>query len=192
MPKFPKLGANTSVPDILKMSPRAGIALMEMHEAIMRGPSALSEGERELIAAYVSRTNDCKYCFGVHAETAKAYGFRPEAVEGMFDSPDVAGIDERLKPILRYARKLTERPSSVTEGDAQSVYAAGWDDQALHDAIMVVCCFNFMNRLLEGHGVHGHEKLYKQRGPMLKQYGYLPLIRLLQTSEQRQIKASAD
>jgi hypothetical protein len=36
-----------------------------------------------------------------------------------------------------------------------------------------------MNRLLEGHGVHGNEALFKQRGPMLKKYGYLPLIKLL-------------
>lgn len=36
-----------------------------------------------------------------------------------------------------------------------------------------------MNRLLEGHGVHGNDEMYKQRGPMLKQHGYLPLIRLL-------------
>ena len=53
-------------------------------------------------------------------------------------------------------RKLTENPSSVTDADAQAVYDAGWSEKTLHDAIMVVCCFNFMNRLLEGHGIHGH------------------------------------
>lgn len=180
MPKFPKLGENTTVPDILKMSPEAGIALMEVHEAIMRGPSALTEGERELIAAYVSGINNCQYCHGVHAETAKAYGIAAAAVDKMFDGLDVAGFDAKIKPILRLARKLTEKPSSVTAADAQAVYDAGWDEKALHDAIMVVCCFNFMNRLLEGHGVHGNEKIFKQRGPMLKQYGYLPLIKMLQ------------
>lgn len=180
MPKFPRLGDNATVPDILKMSPAAGKALMELHEAIMRAPSALSEGERELIAAYVSGVNDCRYCHGVHAETAKAYGISAAAVDGMFDSLDVAEIDDRLKPILRLARKLTESPASLTESDTSAVFEAGWDEKALHDAIMVVCCFNFMNRLLEGHGVHGNEAIFKQRGPMLKQYGYLPLIRLLQ------------
>jgi hypothetical protein len=80
----------------------------------------------------------------------------------MVDSLDAAAVDERLKPILRLARKLTERPASVADADAQAV------------------CFNFMNRLPEGHRVHGHEKPFKQRGPMLKEHGYLPLIRLLQ------------
>jgi uncharacterized peroxidase-related enzyme len=179
MPKFPKLGDNATVPEILKMSPEAGAALMEVHEAVMRGPSPLSPGERELIAAYVSGVNECRYCRGVHAETAKAFGLPSEAVDKMFDDLEYAGLDDKMKPVLRLARKLTEAPASVAEADAQAVYDAGWDEQALHDVIMVVSLFNLMNRLLEGHGVHGHDELFKQRGPMLKEHGYLPLIRLL-------------
>lgn len=176
---FPSLGRNATVPDILRMSPDAGKALMELHEAIMRSDSPLSPGERELIATYVSGTNRCQYCQGVHAETAKAFGVPGEAVEAMFDDLDASGIDAKMVPVLRFARKLTEAPASVGEADAQAVFDAGWDERALHDAIMVVCCFNFMNRLLEGHDVHGHETLFKQRGPMLREHGYLPLIRLL-------------
>ncbi len=184
MPIFTKLGDKATVPDILKMSPEAGIALMELHEQIMRGPSSLTPGERELIAAYVSGLNKCQYCHGVHAETAKAFGMPKEAVDSMFDDPGAAGFDDKMQPILRLARKLTEAPSSVVEADAQAVYDAGWDEKALHDAIMVVCCFNFMNRLLEAHDVHGQEEIFKQRGPMLKEYGYLPLIKLLRQASE--------
>ena len=180
MAKFPNLGENASVPDIMKMSPEAGTSLMELHEHIMRGPSALTEGERELISAYVSGLNKCRYCHGVHAETAKAYGIDGQAIDNMFDN--LEGFEEKMKPILRMAKKLTEEPANLTEEDTQAVYDAGWDEKALHDAILVVCCFNFMNRLLEGHGVHGHEELYKQRGPMLRDNGYLPLIRVINPS----------
>jgi len=179
MPKFPKLGENAAVPDILKMSAEAGASLMEVHEPIMRGPSPLTPGERELIAAYVSGINKCQYCHGVHAETAKAYGIPGDVVDAMFEDGGEAGFGEKMAPLLNVARKLTEAPSSITDADAQAAYDAGWDEKALHDAIMVVCCFNFMNRLLEGHGVHGNEALFKQRGPMLKEHGYLPLVRLL-------------
>jgi uncharacterized peroxidase-related enzyme len=180
MATFPSLGGKATVPDILKMSPSAGKALLEMHEAIMRGPSALSPGQRELIAAYVSGLNKCQYCYGVHSQTAKAYEDIPEAaVDGMMANLETAGFDDKIKPILRFARKLTEAPSSITDADAQAVFDAGWDEKALHDATMVACCFNFMNRLLEAHGVHGNDALYRERGPMLKQHGYLPLIRLL-------------
>lgn len=180
MAKFPSLGANATVPDILQMSPEAGVALLEMHEAIMRAPSALTPGQRELIAAYVSGLNRCQYCHGVHAETAKAYEDIPrQAVDRMLADLETAGFDEKIKPILRLARKLTQAPAEVSEADTRAVLEAGWGEKALHDAIMVVCCFNFMNRLLEGHGVHGHDVLFKERGPMLKKYGYLPLIKLL-------------
>lgn len=180
MAKFPSLGANATVPDILRLSPAAGAALLEMHEAIMRSPSPLSPGQRELIAAYVSGLNRCQYCHGVHAETAKAYEDIPRAaVDRMLVDLETAGFDDKIKPILRLARKLTEAPAALTDADTRAVLDAGWDEKALHDAIMVVCCFNFMNRLLEGHGVHGSEALFKQRGPMLKKYGYLPLIKLL-------------
>jgi hypothetical protein len=57
MSKFPSLGETATVPDILKMSPQAGKALLELHEAIMRLPSALTPGQRELVAAYVSGVN---------------------------------------------------------------------------------------------------------------------------------------
>lgn len=116
----------------------------------------------------------------MHAETAKAYEDIPrQAVDRMLVDLEAAGFDEKIRPILRLARKLTQAPADVSDADTQAVLDAGWDEQALHDAIMVICCFNFMNRLLEGHGVHGHEALFKERGPMLKKYGYLPLIRLL-------------
>ena len=182
MPKFPSLGEHATVPDVLRMNAAAGRPLLEMHEAIMRGPSALTPAERELIAAYVSGLNECRYCHGVHLRTAKAYGeIAEEALDAMLDDADLQGFDARIRPVLQYARKLTKAPSSVTEADANAVYAAGWSERDLHDAILVVCCFNFMNRLLEGHGVHGHDTLYRERGVMLKQYGYLPLIRRLST-----------
>jgi uncharacterized peroxidase-related enzyme len=112
MAKFPSLGANATVPDILKMSPEAGVALLEMHEAIMRAPSLLTPGQRELIAAYVSGLNRCQYCHGVHAETAKAYEDIPrQAVDRMFDDLETAGFDDKIKPILRLARKLTQTPA---------------------------------------------------------------------------------
>jgi len=41
----------------------------------------------------------------------------------------------------------------VSDRDAQAVFAAGWDEQALYDAICVCALFNFMNRLVEGMGV---------------------------------------
>ena len=56
-------------------------------------------------------------------------------------------------------KKLTENPSKVTKKDAEAVYAAGWDEQALYDAVTVCALFNFMNRIIEGTGVVANETM---------------------------------
>lgn len=56
----------------------------------MRGPSAWSVGDRELMAAYVSMVNESAFCVGAHTATAgQAYqdGPRVAAVLADLESP---------------------------------------------------------------------------------------------------------
>ncbi|MCG8358529.1 MAG: peroxidase-related enzyme [Kiloniellales bacterium] len=180
MPFLSSLPAEAGARDIFKLNKAAGHAMIDYHTAVMRQPSALSEGERELIAAYVSGLNSCQYCHGVHAQTAAAFGLEADLLAGLIDDLEAAGIDEKLRPILRLARKLTQSPGKLVEADTEAVLAAGWDERALHDAINVVCLFNFMNRLVEGHGIEGSEGVFEQRGVALKESGYAPLLDYLE------------
>ncbi len=41
----------------------------------------------------------------------------------------------------------------MTRADADRVYAAGWDERALFDAISICGLFNLMNRIVEGSGI---------------------------------------
>jgi len=83
------------------------------------------------------------------------------------------GLSEKMRPILSYARKLTEAPSSITDADAVAVFNAGWNEQALHHAIHVCALFNLMNRLVEGHGIEPlSPALSEQRGRQLSDQGY--------------------
>jgi uncharacterized peroxidase-related enzyme len=127
---------------------------------LMRGPSPLTPGERELIAAFVSGVNSCRYCHGAHSLVARAFGVDEAVLAASLDHIDIAPVDARLKPILRYARKLTETPSRMTTADAAAVYDAGWNDEALLHAIAVCAYFNNMNRLVEGAGIIGTAKEY--------------------------------
>src|SRR5215467_4415399 len=98
---------------------------------LMRGPSPLTPGERELIAAFVSGVNSCRYCHGAHSLVARAFGVDEPVLAASLDNIEIAPVDARLKPILRYVRKLTEAPSRMTPTDAAAVYDAGWSDEAL-------------------------------------------------------------
>ena len=50
-------------------------------------------------------------------------------------------------------RTLTLTPAKVRDTEIATVYAAGWDEQALHDAVSTCGLFNMMNRLVEGLGI---------------------------------------
>jgi len=119
--------------------------------------------ERELIAGYVSGLNACIYCHGVHEATAQASGIPEGLMVQLLDDIDKAAVDEKMKPILRYVRKLTLSPSRMTQADADAVFAAGWNDQALHDAVSTCALFNFMNPLVEGLGIKADQEYFPCR-----------------------------
>lgn len=179
MTYFPSLPPDAGVRHILALNPVAGRALLDVHTAALRNEDSLSPQIKELIAAYVSGLNACQYCFGVHAETAKAFGVNDGILEALIQDIDSAPVEQRLKPLLQYARKLTLTPSKMTPQDAQAVFAAGWREKDLHDAVLTICLFNFMNRLLEGHGVKGSAELFASRGKALREEGYGPLRKYL-------------
>jgi uncharacterized peroxidase-related enzyme len=138
----------------------------------MRGPSPLSPGERELIAAYVSGVNSCRYCYGLHSLVARGFGIDESVFKSLMDDIDLAPVDARLKPILRYVRKLTETPSRMTQADADAVYQADWSDEAFLHVIAVCAYFNNMNRLVEGTGIVGTAEGYARGAERLIAHGY--------------------
>ena len=139
--------------DVLGKYPQGFAGLCDYHDAILRGPSELSFAERELIATYVSALNQCNFCFGAHRSFAELHGIDPDLFETLAADPAAAGVEEKLLPLFAYAKKLTLMPSTVTAGDAQAVYAAGWGEEALFTAVSVTALFNLMNRLVEGTGI---------------------------------------
>ena len=90
-----------------------------------------------------------------------------------------AEIDDRLRPLLRYVGKLTHSPGRVSPADAEAVTAAGWDEQALHDAVSVCALFNFMNRFVDGLGIRADADYADTSGTRLADHGYAGLKALL-------------
>jgi uncharacterized peroxidase-related enzyme len=176
VPFSPSLPKGASLLNLFKAFPETSKPLIEFHEALLRGPSPFTEGERELIATYVSGLNHCRYCHGVHSATAALLGIRHDLVD---DRLDTVAVDERIRPVLRYARKLTQRPSSVTQADADAIFAAGWEESALYYTVAVTALFNLMNRLVEGMGIELDPAYVKPAAERLARRGYLPLIDMI-------------
>ena len=153
MSLFPSLPEDHQLADVFQRFPHSVMPLLEYHDRVLRDPSPLTVAERELIAAYVSGLNACTYCHGSHVLAASAFGIDTTLFEGLIGDLESSAVDARIKPVLAYVRKLTLTPARMTSADAKAVFHAGWDEQALFDAVSVCALFNLMNRIVEGTGI---------------------------------------
>ncbi|HEY2238528.1 MAG TPA: carboxymuconolactone decarboxylase family protein [Streptosporangiaceae bacterium] len=120
------------------------------HEA-MRGPSAWSVGDRELMAAYVSGVNQSAFCIGAHTATAsQAYGDAPRVTAVLADL-ESAPIEEQLRATLRMLGRLTAS-GTLSADDMRTVLAAGVTPQQVKDALAVGAAFNTTDRLADAFG----------------------------------------
>ena len=152
MPFFKSLAADSGPGNVFTAYPEIYEPWSRMSQALMNGPSALSPGEREMIAAYVVGIADCAYAYAAHCAAAYAWGIADGLIDKLLEDLDAAPVEDRFRPVLAFVRKLTLSPSAMTQADADAVFEAGWDEKALHDAIAVCARMNFMCRLVEGYG----------------------------------------
>jgi uncharacterized peroxidase-related enzyme len=135
---------------LVKYRPDFYAAQSVTHEA-MRGPSAWSVGDRELMAAIVANTNQCQWCTRAHSSVAEqAYG-DPAKVAAVLADLDSAPIEERLRATLRLLRKLS-RDRTIDAEDIRTVLAAGVSRAQIEDALAVSFAFNVTTRLADAFG----------------------------------------
>ena len=64
--------------------------------------------------------------------------------------------------------------ASIGDDDIRALHEAGWNDEAIYDAIMVCALFNFYNRWIDAAGVHEmSEEGHRASGKRLAARGYL-------------------
>ncbi|NEE02600.1 carboxymuconolactone decarboxylase family protein [Phytoactinopolyspora halotolerans] len=120
------------------------------HEA-MRGPSAWSIGDRELMAAYVSKVNESAFCVAAHTATAEQAYPDSAKVQAALTDLDSAPIGEPLRATLHMLGKLT-RQGTIGAEDMRDVLAAGVTPEQVEDALAVCAAFNVTDRLADAFG----------------------------------------
>lgn len=166
-----------SVGAVMRRYPDQAIPLMEMTEVVMRtGDCAFTPEQRELIAAYASGINSCTFCYSTHKATAEAFGIDEDLLESLLTDLDGSPVDDRMKPVLRYVKKLTETPSKMVQADADAIFDAGWDEDCFHFTVMICAMFNMYNRIMDGYGVRNTADFRQTRGAMLADAGYAWMI----------------
>jgi AhpD family alkylhydroperoxidase len=123
----------------------------------MRGPSAWSVGDRELMAAFVAKTNQCEFCTKTHAAVAQGAYRDEKNVSALLSDLDTAAvfdnttIGEPLRATLLMLGKVT-REHVVDADDMRAVLGAGASRQQIEDALAVCFSFNIISRLADAFG----------------------------------------
>lgn len=131
--------------------PETGKPLYELAQVLLRGPSPLSEAERELIAAYVSHRNNCMFCANSHAAAARClYGDEKNIVDEVLLDRQRSGISDKMKTLLNIAGKVQILGNKVTPEDIAAARATGADDREIHDTVLIAASFSMFNRYVDG------------------------------------------
>ena len=117
----------------------------------MRGPSTWSIADRELMAAFVAKTNQCEFCIKAHSAVAqRAYGSE-KRVSALLSNLDTGAVEEPLRATLLMLGKLT-REHEVDAEDMRAVLAAGASRQQIEEALAICFSFNVIGRLADAFG----------------------------------------
>lgn len=178
MPFLSSLPEDAGPPNLFKLYPDIYHPWAEMSEALMNGPSPLSRGERELVLAYAAGVSGCDFVCMAHAEVAYVHGIEPGLVQSLLADFDEAPLQDGLRVLLAYVRKLSVDPASISKADVDGVLAAGWDEQALHDAVAVTARAAFMQRLVQGYGFNlPSQEVVRKHAQRRVERGYVKLYR---------------
>jgi uncharacterized peroxidase-related enzyme len=151
--------------------------LRELAEVLLRGPSTLTSGEREMIAAFVSAGNDCDFC---HASHRAAAAHHLEANYGLVDAVtqnyQAAAVSPKLKTLLAIAGKVRQSGNAVTGADIERARGEGATDLEIHDTVLIAAAFCLFNRYVDGLAAvtPGDPKAYDLMGQRMAKEGYVP------------------
>ncbi len=99
------------------------------------------------ISFAVSTANECRYCTLHQVLGLRRLGVDPVKLQAM--RKDDAALTPRELAAVKFARKLTDRPSGINDEDYAAVKKEFGDVGAL-EVVLQTCTFAFMNRFTDG------------------------------------------
>ena len=176
---MPHINLPTEFPGIRSLfvfRPETAAPLNALVQTMLHNPHpTLSAGEREMIAAYVSRLNNCHYCSNIHGAIARhQLGDDAALMEQVFRNPETAEISNKMKALLKIAAKVQLGGKNVTEADVALARTEGATDIEIHDTVLIAAAFCMYNRYVDGLATWqpNDDALYDKMGEQRAREGY--------------------
>ena len=148
--------------------------IRELTQILLRGPSSLTEGERELIATFVSNKNECKFCTAAHTAAANLLLGEEQTSEKVKEDITAAPVSDKMKALLTIASQVQVSGKSVTVAAIRKAKDEGATDIEIHDTVLIAALFCLYNRYVDGLATvtPTDPMFYKGLGERLKDHGY--------------------
>ncbi|GAB3950719.1 carboxymuconolactone decarboxylase family protein [Spirosoma harenae] len=134
--------------------PETGQHLYDLAQALLRAgspDSTLSDAERELIAAFVSKQNRTDFCMNSHAAASRyLYADQRAVVDETLADPATAPISAKLKALLAIADHVQSDARTVSDELVEAARNEGATDGDIHDAVLISASFCMYNRYVDG------------------------------------------
>ena len=124
--------------------------IRNLTQTLLRGPSTLTTGERELIATIVSHRNECRFCTTAHTAAADLLLGECETTEKIKNDLSSAPVSEKMKALLTIAAQVQKSGKAVTNESVEKAKTAGATDLEIHDTVLIAALFCLYNRYVDG------------------------------------------
>jgi uncharacterized peroxidase-related enzyme len=174
MPYIPLDAHLPGITGLLEYRKDSAAPIRELTQILLRGPSTLTEGERELIATVVSHRNKCTFCVTAHTAAADILLGEEETSQMVRSDIDTALVSDKMKALLKIAAQTQESGLAVTETAIHTAKNAGATDIEIHDTVLIAALFSLYNRYVDGLATvtPTDPAFYKGLGERLKNHGY--------------------
>ena len=99
---------------LLKYSKDTATPIRELTQILLRGPSTLTEGERELLATVVSYRNECTFCTTAHTAAADILLGEEDTTTKVKRDINTAPVSDKMKALLTIAAQVQQSGKNVT------------------------------------------------------------------------------
>jgi uncharacterized peroxidase-related enzyme len=137
---------------LLEYSKGTAQPIRDLTQFLLRGPSSLTEAERELIATVVSYGNECTFCTTAHTAAADLLAGETQTTEQVKKDINTAPVSDKMKALLTIASLTRQSGKSVTSEAIQKAKDAGATDIEIHDTVLIAALFCLYNRYVDGLG----------------------------------------
>ena len=135
---------------LLEYRKDTGAPIRDLTQILLRGPSTLTEAERELLATVVSHGNQCKFCTTAHAATVDLLLGESETSLKVKQDISTAPVSEKMKALLTIAALTGKGGRLVTTEIIEKAKAEGATDLEIHDTVLIAALFSLYNRYVDG------------------------------------------